>query len=247
VLAVFLPGTVVSVVILGFVAPKAPVSVSLPMGAVPLLSAPWTTPTGDNDGLWVSIFPVLISWIAALIVVAFGVQVLLERRREKPHPASIRRPWILAAEVLVVTLAVSGAVRLHTVVLAGPWSDLRSQLLAYPMPNGFAAVGWEREGSSRCSSPGCEPRLGLAMRSVLNVEAACQTLTKSLQGWPGTSALSDDRPIDAPENGYWEKCAYVTSQRSAGETREVQAAVAAPPGRAVEVTVRLLEACELTC
>lgn len=246
-LAVFCPGTAVSVAILASLAPRRIASISLPMGIVPLLSAPWTTPTGDNDGLWVMIFPTLIFWIFALFVLALGVRLLLKRLREGQDSASVRRPWVLGGEVLVVALAVVVAGWLQNVVVAGPWSDLRTQVSTYPVPAGFTSVGWQREGSSRCSDVGCRPQLGRKMRSTLDVDSACQTLKKSLQDWSGTSAVSDDEPIDAPESGYWEKCAYITSQGGAGVTREVQAVVEAPSGRAPEVIVSVLSDCMLTC
>lgn len=241
-LAVFCPGTAVSVMILVFLAPEHRVAASVPMGFVPLLSAPWTTPTGDNDGLWVSIFPVLMVWIVALLFTAFGVQRLLGRRRERERAASIGRPWLLGVEVSAVALALVGAIWLQAMVLAGPWSDLQSQLSTYAVPVGFTTVGWEREGSSRCSDIGCRPQIGLKMNSALSPNAACGTLKESMQRWPGTKTISDDQPI-----GDWEKCVYFTSQRWAGTTREVQAMVEAPPGRQVQVTVRMLADCVQTC
>jgi hypothetical protein len=127
-------------------------------------------------------------------------------------------------------------------VVAGPWSDLRSQLSTFPVPAGFTTVDWAREGSSRCTDSGCVAQIRHTVQANVPAAAACPALEESLRTWPGTSAVTTDVPI-----GDWEKCAYFMSQRSDGTTREVEATVEAPPGRPAEIIVRMLADCVLTC
>jgi len=54
---------------------------------VQLLVAPFTTPRGDNDGLWVLIIPIIVVFGAVLALVSWGAALLAGSiRRDHPRP-----------------------------------------------------------------------------------------------------------------------------------------------------------------
>ena len=246
-LAIFLPGTALSVAIAVFLLRQNPFALSVPMGAVPLIAANWTSPVGDNDGFWVVIFPILAGWTIVLVALAVGLQNRLSKNGDRvfagraPGQSSAR---VIVAELVVVVVTVAAASWLLTSVITGPWSELQSQLATYPAPAAFHVFGWKREGSPRCSNS-CTPQLSLVMHSSQAAAEDCPTLKASLQHWPGVDTVTAVSPME--NDNYWEVCAYVTRQRSNGVTREMQAAVSRPPGQPTEVAITALEDCGLTC
>jgi len=61
---------VAAAAIAGLVAPARAALVALALGGPGLALAGWTAPRGDNDGLWLLIFPMLAAWVLVLAVVA---------------------------------------------------------------------------------------------------------------------------------------------------------------------------------
>ena len=54
----------------GLLAPRRATLVGAMLGLPPLLMSPWTTPRGDNDGLWLLIVPELFVFVYVLIATA---------------------------------------------------------------------------------------------------------------------------------------------------------------------------------
>ncbi len=68
----------------GFAAPMSTLEVALGLGIPPLALSPFTTPRGDNDGLWVLIIPMLTVFVAVLFAIALAGAWL---RRRVQHEA----------------------------------------------------------------------------------------------------------------------------------------------------------------
>jgi hypothetical protein len=68
--AALFPLLALAAVILGAVEPRRSKWVAASLVIAPLLLAPWTTPRGDEDGLWGLIFPMLFVLGALLIACA---------------------------------------------------------------------------------------------------------------------------------------------------------------------------------
>jgi hypothetical protein len=78
----WLPLMLLAPIVLGFVFsrswPVVPTGLLLPQ----FVLAPWTTPRGDNDGLWVLIFPFLGVLFACALVAAAASSWVARRLRE---------------------------------------------------------------------------------------------------------------------------------------------------------------------
>jgi hypothetical protein len=71
---------------LGFVEPRRPWRVALAVNSAPLLLMFWTTPRGDDDGLWVLIVPMIVGYTIVLAACA-AVSGWIRRQLEPPQSA----------------------------------------------------------------------------------------------------------------------------------------------------------------
>ena len=54
----------------GFLLPSCATVIGFALGLPALLLSPWTSPRGDNDGLWILIVPALFVFLFVLVLVA---------------------------------------------------------------------------------------------------------------------------------------------------------------------------------
>jgi len=67
----FFPMLAAAAFLLGVAVPRIPGVIATMLVLPPLIAAPWTTPRGDGDGLWVMIFPMLVAF--GLVLALFAV------------------------------------------------------------------------------------------------------------------------------------------------------------------------------
>ena len=65
--------------------------IGIGLAGAPLLLAPWTAPRGDNDGLWLLVFPLLLGLVFLLTFTAWvsGSSTRRFRRRSSPDRSRI--------------------------------------------------------------------------------------------------------------------------------------------------------------
>ena len=75
--AYYYPVLLLAALVLGFVAPTHARLVGILLGLPGLILSPWTTPRGDNDGLWALVVPLLCVFVLVLTAAArFGAWAL---------------------------------------------------------------------------------------------------------------------------------------------------------------------------
>jgi hypothetical protein len=84
--AVLWPLLALTAFALGFVEPRHPGRVALAVNSAPLLLMFWTTPRGDDDGLWVLIVPMVVGFTIVLLACA-GMSGWIRRRFGRPESA----------------------------------------------------------------------------------------------------------------------------------------------------------------
>lgn len=199
----------------------------------PLLAAGWTTPRGDNDGLWSLIFLLL-----AMAAVLGCVEVVILRRA--PPSAWVPRILERVAEAhlgivsTVVLLGGLGSAWLLIERRADPYDDLERLVATFPAPTSFEPNAIRRGGDPLCNLA-CRASVAATFTTPQAPITACDTLRRALSAWPEADAQPQE-PIFGPESGYFEICSW----RVDIDGTDGSAAVSDEPS-GTSVTVTLLD------
>jgi hypothetical protein len=181
----FSAATCCAAVVLGSALHRRGLLVGFGLVLAPLVAAPWTASRGDNDGLWVLVFPLIVmlglfaSGAALLADLLMGQVAAWRAMRQKMCLALSGARWIAVGAGVLCTLAL--ALWLPT-RLPDPWPQLENALDLYELPRGFEERAVRRSGDVLCDSS-CGPRLTLVMTTDLSPAAACDALNQSMTNW----------------------------------------------------------------